>query len=153
MFPMTENHHADARIESTRLRKMMGSSLITDSFGQSRYFFLIFSTSKTHHMHLVPYRWMGVLSNTRWYLLFSTIPVVTHKIILSLGDLTYKKFGVTPEPEVRSKLLNGTNPFLQSSDELLTSRRGRMVLCDTCFGWNFINALGSRSSRLVASRV
>ncbi|KXN83921.1 hypothetical protein AN958_01001 [Leucoagaricus sp. SymC.cos] len=70
VFPMTENHHADAHIESIRLRRMMGSSLITDSFGESR--------------------WMGALSNTR-----------------CLGDLRFKKFGVTPEPEVRSKLLNG----------------------------------------------
>ncbi|KAJ7071141.1 phosphatase 2C-like domain-containing protein [Mycena amicta] len=70
VFPMTENHHADARVESIRLRRMMGSSLITDSFGESR--------------------WMGALANTR-----------------CLGDLRYKKFGVTPEPEVRTKLLEG----------------------------------------------
>ncbi|KAH6916840.1 phosphatase 2C-like domain-containing protein [Coprinopsis sp. MPI-PUGE-AT-0042] len=69
-FPMTDNHHADARTESSRLRRMMGSSLITDSFGEAR--------------------WMGALVNTR-----------------CLGDLRYKKFGVTPEPEVRTKLLNG----------------------------------------------
>lgn len=68
--PMTENHHADARVESIRLRRMMGSSIITDSYGESR--------------------WMGALTNTR-----------------CLGDLRYKKFGVTPEPEVRTKLLNG----------------------------------------------
>ncbi|KAJ7357250.1 phosphatase 2C-like domain-containing protein [Mycena albidolilacea] len=68
---MTENHHADARVESIRLRRMMGSSLITDSFGESR--------------------WMGALANTR-----------------CLGDLRYKKFGVTPEPEVRTKLLEGS---------------------------------------------
>ncbi|PPQ67057.1 hypothetical protein CVT25_005658 [Psilocybe cyanescens] len=70
VFPMTENHHADAHIESIRLRRMMGSSLITDSYGESR--------------------WMGALANTR-----------------CLGDLRYKKFGITPEPEVRSKLLDG----------------------------------------------
>ncbi|EPT03996.1 hypothetical protein FOMPIDRAFT_1022124 [Fomitopsis schrenkii] len=35
-------------------------------------------------------RWMGALANTR-----------------SLGDLKFKRFGVTPEPEVRTKLLNG----------------------------------------------
>ncbi|KAJ7103645.1 phosphatase 2C-like domain-containing protein [Mycena belliarum] len=71
VFPMTENHHADARVEAIRLRRMMGSSLITDSFGESR--------------------WMGALANTR-----------------CLGDLRYKKFGVTPEPEVRTKLLEGS---------------------------------------------
>ncbi|ESK97966.1 hypothetical protein Moror_904 [Moniliophthora roreri MCA 2997] len=70
VVPMTENHHADARVESIRLRRMMGSSLITDSYGESR--------------------WMGALANTR-----------------GLGDLNYKKFGVTPEPEVRTKLLTG----------------------------------------------
>ncbi|KAJ7169766.1 phosphatase 2C-like domain-containing protein [Mycena filopes] len=69
--PMTESHHADARVEAIRLRRMMGSSLITDSFGESR--------------------WMGALANTR-----------------CLGDLRYKKFGVTPEPEVRTKLLEGS---------------------------------------------
>lgn len=34
--PMTENHHPDTLMEATRLRRMMGSSLITDSFGESR---------------------------------------------------------------------------------------------------------------------
>lgn len=72
VFPMTENHHADAHVETIRLRRMMGSALITDSFGESR--------------------WMGALANTR-----------------CLGDLRYKKFGVTPEPEVRTKLLEGTD--------------------------------------------
>jgi protein phosphatase PTC6 len=65
---MTEAHHADGRTESSRLRRMMGSSLFTDSFGESR--------------------WMGALENTR-----------------CLGDLRYKPFGVTPEPQVQTKLL------------------------------------------------
>jgi len=72
VVPMTETHHADAHVETIRLRRMMGSSLITDSFGESR--------------------WMGALSNTR-----------------CLGDLRYKKFGVTPEPQVKTKLLEGKN--------------------------------------------
>ncbi len=38
VFPMTERHHADARVESIRLRRTMGSSLITDSYGEARYF-------------------------------------------------------------------------------------------------------------------
>ncbi|KIJ68572.1 hypothetical protein HYDPIDRAFT_146853 [Hydnomerulius pinastri MD-312] len=70
VHPMTENHHPDSRVEATRLRRMMGSALITDSFGESR--------------------WMGALANTR-----------------ALGDLKFKPFGVTPEPEVRTKLLRG----------------------------------------------
>ncbi|TBU63636.1 protein serine/threonine phosphatase 2C [Dichomitus squalens] len=67
--PMTENHHAESRVESVRLRRMMGG-LTTDSFGEVR--------------------WMGVLANTR-----------------CLGDLKFKPYGVTPEPEVRHMLLEG----------------------------------------------
>ncbi len=33
--PLTENHHAEARVESQRLRRMMGG-LTTDSFGEVR---------------------------------------------------------------------------------------------------------------------
>ncbi len=33
--PLTENHHAEARVESVRLRRMMGG-LATDSFGEVR---------------------------------------------------------------------------------------------------------------------
>ena len=33
--PLTERHHADARIEASRLRRI-GGGLITDSFGESR---------------------------------------------------------------------------------------------------------------------
>ncbi|KDQ63395.1 hypothetical protein JAAARDRAFT_29424 [Jaapia argillacea MUCL 33604] len=67
-YPMTENHHAEARVEASRLRRHMGQALITDSFGESR--------------------WMGALANTR-----------------GLGDMKFKPFGVTAEPEVRTKLL------------------------------------------------
>ncbi|OJT10072.1 Protein phosphatase 2C -like protein [Trametes pubescens] len=69
VIPMTEVHHAEARVESVRLRRMVGA-LATDSFGEAR--------------------WMGALANTR-----------------CLGDLKFKPFGVTPEPEVRSMLLEG----------------------------------------------
>ncbi|GBE77866.1 Protein phosphatase 2C homolog 4 [Sparassis crispa] len=69
-IPMTENHHADARVETARLRRMMVSSLIADSFGETR--------------------WMGALANTR-----------------SLGDMKFKPYGVTPEPEVRTHLVQG----------------------------------------------
>lgn len=33
---MTDNHHADTRVESARLRRMMGTALIADSFGETR---------------------------------------------------------------------------------------------------------------------
>ncbi|KAI0034260.1 phosphatase 2C-like domain-containing protein [Vararia minispora EC-137] len=71
VLAMTENHRAEERAESIRLRRMMGTGLMTDSFGDAR--------------------WMGVLQNTR-----------------SLGDLKWKPFGVTPEPTVRTKLLEGS---------------------------------------------
>ncbi len=50
--------------------------------------------------------WMGVLENTRGYFFLprrNHIPL----IVVSLGDLRFKKFGVTAEPEVRTKLLDG----------------------------------------------
>ncbi|CDO73518.1 hypothetical protein BN946_scf185013.g153 [Trametes cinnabarina] len=59
VVPMTEVHHAESRLESVRLRRMVGA-LTTDSFGEVR-----------------------------------------------LGDLKFKPFGVTPEPEVRHMLLEG----------------------------------------------
>lgn len=71
---MTTKHHAETPVESTRLRRVVGSALVMDSFGEAR--------------------WMGALENTR-----------------SLGDFEYKPCGVTPEPEVREKLLKG-NPTL-----------------------------------------
>ena len=43
--PMTENHHAEARVESVRLRRMMGG-LTTDSFGEVRYASLSWSYSR-----------------------------------------------------------------------------------------------------------
>ncbi|KAJ7125697.1 phosphatase 2C-like domain-containing protein [Mycena crocata] len=89
VFPMTENHHADARVEAIRLRRMMGSSLITDSYGESRQVFLVKPQSVA--LNVTHYSWMGALENTR-----------------CLGDLRYKKFGITPEPEVRTKLLDGS---------------------------------------------
>jgi len=66
-FAMTENHHADAREEATRLRRI-GTGLVIDSFGEAR--------------------WMGAVANTR-----------------GLGDTDFKRFGVTPEPEVRRRVL------------------------------------------------
>jgi len=69
---MTENHRAEGRVESVRLRRMMGTGVIADSFGDSR--------------------WMGALENTR-----------------SLGDLKWKRWGVTAEPEVKTKLIEGSH--------------------------------------------
>lgn len=43
---MTERHHAEARVEASRLRRMGAGRLVMDSFGESR--------------------WMGAIENTRW---------------------------------------------------------------------------------------
>jgi hypothetical protein len=45
VLPMTANHHADERGESSRLRRV-GGGMVMDSFGDTR--------------------WMGKLANTRW---------------------------------------------------------------------------------------
>jgi len=39
---MTENHRAEGRLESVRLRRMMGTGVIADSFGDSRYVCSVF---------------------------------------------------------------------------------------------------------------
>ncbi|KAK1925770.1 phosphatase 2C-like domain-containing protein [Papiliotrema laurentii] len=67
---LTEKHHAEARVEATRLRRMGANRLVADSFGESR--------------------WMGVVENTR-----------------GVGDGEWKSSGVTAEPEVISRVLNG----------------------------------------------
>ncbi len=36
-FRMTQDHHADALEEESRLRRVAGSGLITDSFGEAKY--------------------------------------------------------------------------------------------------------------------
>lgn len=33
-------------------------------------------------------------------------------VLRSLGDLNYKRFGVTPEPQVRTMLLKGRRPLI-----------------------------------------
>ncbi|GJJ08791.1 hypothetical protein Clacol_003010 [Clathrus columnatus] len=72
---MTEDHHAEARGESARLRRLGGTGIITDSFGET-----------------------------------------------SLGDSRFKPFGVTPEPEVRKKLLKGVEwAFSVSVSDGITS--------------------------------
>ena len=48
---MTENHHPDTRIEAHRLRRTMGSGLIMDSFGESRYAFIQLPSLDIHLMH------------------------------------------------------------------------------------------------------
>ena len=41
---------------------------------------------------------------------YSSVPYFSaYHIFLSLGDLRYKRFGITSEPEVRSKLLEGNS--------------------------------------------
>ncbi|KAH9810560.1 phosphatase 2C-like domain-containing protein [Melampsora americana] len=69
VLPITETHHPESRVESERLRRI-GTGLITDSFGESR--------------------WGGTLANTR-----------------GLGDSRFKKLGVTGEPDIVKKVLNG----------------------------------------------
>ena len=53
---------------------------------------------------------MGALANTRGsVLILWDLVTIIRQYTRRLGDLQYKKFGVTPEPEVRTKLLE--SPF------------------------------------------
>ena len=45
VLALTEKHHAEARVEASRLRRMGAGRLVADSFGESR--------------------WMGAIENTR----------------------------------------------------------------------------------------
>jgi protein phosphatase PTC6 len=87
--PLTANHHADERTEETRLRRV-GGGIVTDSFGDTR--------------------WMGALANTRWWV--RSLPRLimgsyTLSWLFSLGDSQYKRFGVTPEPDVKTRIIEG----------------------------------------------
>ncbi|CAH7668673.1 phosphatase 2C-like domain-containing protein, partial [Phakopsora pachyrhizi] len=66
---LTQDHHPNLRIESEWLRRI-GSGLITNSFGKSR--------------------WGETLANTR-----------------GLGDSNFKKIGVTGEPDIIKRMLQG----------------------------------------------
>ncbi|WVQ85039.1 hypothetical protein IAT38_007203 [Cryptococcus sp. DSM 104549] len=67
---LTEKHHAEARIEASRLRRMGAGLLVSDSYGDSR--------------------WMGAVENTRGF-----------------GDGQWKPSGVTVEPEVSTRIIDG----------------------------------------------
>jgi hypothetical protein len=59
-----------------------------------------------------------------------------------LGDLQYKKFGVTPEPEVRTKLLKGEYPtFTYPIVNENVSARRRVGIYGTSIGWHIIYPL------------
>lgn len=90
--PLTANHHADERTEETRLRRV-GGGIITDSFGDTR--------------------WMGALANTRWWVRANRLGIPCYGELIrslgffSLGDSQYKRFGVTPEPDVKTRIIAG----------------------------------------------
>lgn len=105
---MTENHHADSRLESTRLRKL-GTGLVTDSFGEARYV-LQFTTFVLQS--LTP--WASQMDGrSREYQRVSCLrsktiaDLVCSFSIDRLGDEDYKPVGVTPEPEVKRRVLKG----------------------------------------------
>lgn len=103
VFAMTENHHPDARVEAIRLRRMMGASNIMDSFGESRYVRIL--GIKMWCSFQVD-GWVHLPIQGREYAI-ATPALMLKFQLCRLGDLQYKRFGVTPEPEVRTKLLEG----------------------------------------------
>lgn len=71
---LTESHHAEARVELARLRRLAGrTGSVVDAFGETR--------------------WMGAVENTR-----------------AFGDGRWKKDGVTGEPQISSRVLDGQSP-------------------------------------------
>ncbi|ELU41608.1 protein phosphatase 2c isoform [Rhizoctonia solani AG-1 IA] len=85
-YPLTETHHADARGEAARLRRL-GAGLVTDSFGEARQHpGVSYITTRFRSSELI-------------------------QSIIRLGDFRYKAFGVTPEPEITSKLLNAGEQY------------------------------------------
>lgn len=86
VVPLTEKHHAEARVEATRLRRMGADRLVADSFGESR--------------------WMGVIENTRGSASRLDFPELS-KLTGRFGDGEWKPSGVTAEPEVTTRILDG----------------------------------------------
>ena len=61
-------------------------------------------------------RYMGALANTRGF-----------------GDTKYKYFGMTPEPEIRTRRLKGESvTWLGMSPKLIHTPRSNMVIVDGC---------------------
>jgi len=55
---------------------------------------------------------MGALENTRrWVPFFLRSPLHVRSLALSLGDLKWKRWGVTAEPEVKTKLIDGQRGY------------------------------------------
>ncbi|KAI9609275.1 hypothetical protein H4Q26_007225 [Puccinia striiformis f. sp. tritici PST-130] len=99
---LTENHHPDSRVESDRLRRI-GTGLITDSFGESR--------------------WGGSLANSR-----------------GLGDAAFKGLGVTGEPDIINKIINGKDwEFLILVSDGISNIRFQKVV-------EFAESLGGRDN-------
>ena len=100
---MTENHRAEGRVESGRLRRMMGTGVIADSFGDSRYVCSFF-----HGMHM-PISWKVDGRPRKYKKVRSTSRrhpgLNVRSLVHSLGDLKWKAWGVTAEPEVKTKLI------------------------------------------------
>lgn len=94
---LTEDHHPDSRVEAERLRRI-GTGLITDSFGESR--------------------WGGSLANSR-----------------GLGDAAFKSLGVTGEPDIINKIINGEHwEFLILVSDGISNVITNQEIIDLCKG-------------------
>ncbi|BEI86228.1 hypothetical protein CcaverHIS002_0605150 [Cutaneotrichosporon cavernicola] len=94
VWALTDKHHAEARVEADRLRRMGTDRLISDSFGETR--------------------WMGAIENTRVF-----------------GDFEWKASGVTVEPEVTHRIIDGSEyAYLVFVTDGLTSLLSDQELVD-----------------------
>ncbi|KAL7418198.1 phosphatase 2C-like domain-containing protein [Mrakia frigida] len=97
-IPLTEKHHAEARVEAARLRRfgMGAGGSVVDAFGESR--------------------WMGAVENTR-----------------SMGDGRWKPTGVTSEPQVTSRVIDGTaHAFLIFVTDGISATISDQEIIDLC---------------------
>jgi len=75
-----------------------------------------------------------------------TLLLLIQVLSISLGDLRFKKFGVTPEPQVKTHLLEGwlvCNYFTEQSMNRIFLRE-RMGLLGVRLGWRVISVVGWR---------
>lgn len=145
---MTENHRAEGRLESVRLRRMMGTGVIADSFGDSRY-----AVCSVLHGMRMPISWK-VDGRARKYsevcLMFRRHPGLdVHSSTHSLGDLKWKAWGVTAEPEVKTKLIESERWCKPYPHWLLylTCPRFSLGLHGSRFRWDLFRRVRSRNCR------
>ena len=120
VIALTEKHHAEARGEAARLRRMGSNRLVSDSFGESR--------------------WMGAIENTRGY---ATCPLSFILICNTLLGLAMASGSHPASLQSLRLLVASSMVSLQPHTGAKPYRRGSLVF-DPGHGWSDIPDVGSR---------